>query len=94
MNTKFSSSLSDNQVPHCKYIILQAVTKVQQIKKKKKKKSFPYMWNFSPKRNLSELKDLEKLTTAELKRFSSLTCKSVNYCKCFVYENGNARIYW
>lgn len=36
MNTKFSSSLSDKQGPHCKYIISQAVTKVQQIPKKKK----------------------------------------------------------
>lgn len=68
MNTKLSSRLSDKQVPHCKYIISRAVTKVQQIQKR----SFPHIWNFSPKTNLPELKDLEKFTTAELKRFINL----------------------
>lgn len=56
------------------------------------KKSFPYIWNFSPKINLPELKDLEKFPTAELKRFCSLTCKSLNYCEYFLSENGNATI--
>lgn len=88
MNTKLSSSLSDKQVPHCKYIISQAVTKAQQIQKK----AFLYTSNFSPNINLSELKDQEKFTTAELKRFCPLTCKFLNYRECFLYENGNARI--
>lgn len=37
---------------------------------------------------------MEKFTTAELKRFCSVTCKSLNYCECFLYEKGKARIYW
>lgn len=57
-----------NRYLQCKSIISKAVTKVQQIQKK----SFPYIWNFSPKTNLPELKDLEKFTTAELKRFINL----------------------
>lgn len=58
MNTMLSSSLRNKQVPHCKYIISLAVTKVQQIFKK----SLPYIWHFYPKINVSELKDLEKFT--------------------------------
>lgn len=40
------------------------------------------------------VKGFGKIYPAELKTFCLLTCKSLNYCKYFLYENGNARIYW